>query len=230
MKIALPPAFEMRFATDSPRSVFLPTTATLAPSRPKSRHRASPIPEVPPVTNAARSLSRITCLLRKGGGLRCHERGPDRLGRPRARAVRVQRADSVELLGHLAERAMFLDHPRDAVPPGEVLPVAQLVRQPHVPRVLVAAVGLQDRIVVERRIPVRIRDGRPREVRATLLAVTLRRLALELEQLAVKRHHVEDAVLDTDRDQALDHCLAARSFITGGGDHRSRIASAGSDA
>ena len=69
---------------------------------------------------------------------------------------------------HAEQRPVLFDHAGDAVTPREVLPVAQLVRQPHVPRVLVAAVGLEDRVVVERRIPIGVGERRPREIVATL--------------------------------------------------------------
>ena len=61
----------------------------------------------------------------------------------------MQDADTIELVGHLLQGSVFLDHPRDAIAPGEVLTVAELVREAHVPRVFMATVRLQDRIVTQ---------------------------------------------------------------------------------
>ena len=152
-----------------------------------------------------------------------HERVTDALGGPRAGALRPLHAGAVELLGHLRERQPLLDHVSDPGAPRVVLQVAALVREADVPRVLVPAVRPQDRVVVDRGVPLRVGDRRRREVLAALGAVALRRLAQELHQLAGFGHRDEHALLDADRAQLVDDRLASRALLRIEVDHRDAV-------
>ena len=152
-----------------------------------------------------------------------HERAADAFGGPRAGALRPLHAGAVEFLGHLRERQPLLDHLGDPGAPRVVLQVAALVREADVPRVLVAAVRPEDRVVIDRGVPLGVRDRWLREVLAAVRAVALRRLAQELDQLARFGHRDEHALLDADRAQLVDDSLASRALLRIEVDHRDAV-------
>ncbi len=131
---------------------------------------------------------------------------PDRRRCPPVRAVDRRNLLRVQLLGDLVQRHPSGEHCVDPLPPLEVPPVADPMREPHVVRSEMASVHPEPRIVVGRRRPVGARRDRL-EVPSTPEAVALGHLAAHVDQLAVSGKLPEDSA-HSQRLELLDRrCL-----------------------